>query len=267
MAYYSRGQVYNNYDNVKSIENLLKAKSLNHGSQLPGILRYIGSVYLQSGFLEKSKYCAEEALKLDKDSLEYYENLAYDELASGNFEKSIELYMRCALDSSNTYIYWSLGIDYMFLDKYEEALKYFKEWLKRSKSLSDQYLFGMHRLGWAYWQKGNKREAEYYFNELIKYCDKVRKMGRVSVDPLRPAYDLAATYSILGDRKKAYENLKLWSRIPNCPMWWLTYLKNDPLFNKIKDEPEFQQIVKDVEAKYQAEHERVRKWLEDQGML
>ena len=267
MAYYSKGQVYSNYDNVKSIENLLKAKSLNHGSQLPGILRSIGSVYLQAGFLEKSKYYAEEALKLDKDSLEYYENLAYDELASGNFEKSIELYMRCAIDSSNTYNYWSLGIDYMFLDKHEEALKYFKEWLKRSKSLSDQYLFGMHRLGWAYWQKGNKREAEYYFNELIKYCDKVRKMGRVSVDPLRPAYDLAATYSILGDRKKAYENLKLWSGIPNCPRWWLTYLKNDPLFNKIKDEPEFQQIVKDVEAKYQAEHERVRKWLEDQGML
>jgi molybdopterin converting factor small subunit len=35
----------------------------------------------------------------------------------------------------------------------------------------------------------------------------------------------------------------------------------------IRYEPEFQQILKDVEAKYQAEHERVRKWLEEQGML
>jgi hypothetical protein len=35
-------------------------------------------------------------------------------------------------------------------------------------------------------------------------------------------------------------------------MWWLTYLKNDPLFNNIKDEPEFQQIIKDVDAKFQA---------------
>ena len=41
--------------------------------------------------------------------------------------------------------------------------------------------------------------------------------------------------------------------------------KDDPLFNSIRNEPEFQQIVKDIEAKYQAEHERVRKWLEGAG--
>jgi hypothetical protein len=45
------------------------------------------------------------------------------------------------------------------------------------------------------------------------------------------------------------------------------YIKNDPLFNSIRNEPEFQQIAGEIEAKYQAEHERVRKWLEKQGML
>ncbi len=47
----------------------------------------------------------------------------------------------------------------------------------------------------------------------------------------------------------------------------VSLLKNDPLFDSIRNEPEFQKIVRDVEAKYQAEHERVRKWLEEQGML
>jgi hypothetical protein len=47
----------------------------------------------------------------------------------------------------------------------------------------------------------------------------------------------------------------------------VTFIKHDPLFDSIKDEPEFQQIVTDVEAKYNTEHERVRKWLEDQGAL
>ena len=45
------------------------------------------------------------------------------------------------------------------------------------------------------------------------------------------------------------------------------WIKNDPLFDSIRDEPEFQQIVKDVEEKYQAEHERVRQWLEENDML
>jgi hypothetical protein len=45
------------------------------------------------------------------------------------------------------------------------------------------------------------------------------------------------------------------------------FMKTDPLFNSIRNETEFQQIARDIEAKYQAEHERVRKWLEEQGML
>ena len=50
-------------------------------------------------------------------------------------------------------------------------------------------------------------------------------------------------------------------------LYRVTIIKHDPLFNSIRNEPEFLQIAKDVEAKYQAEHERVRKWLEEQGML
>ena len=46
-----------------------------------------------------------------------------------------------------------------------------------------------------------------------------------------------------------------------------TLIKTDPLFNSIRNEPEFQQIAKDIEAKYQAEHERVRKWLEENNIL
>jgi len=49
--------------------------------------------------------------------------------------------------------------------------------------------------------------------------------------------------------------------------WMVISFKNNPLFDSIRDEPEFQQIVRDVEAKYQAEHERVRKWLEENDML
>jgi hypothetical protein len=45
------------------------------------------------------------------------------------------------------------------------------------------------------------------------------------------------------------------------------FIKADPLFNRIRNDPEFQQIVKEIESKYQTEHERVRKWLEEQGLL
>jgi len=51
------------------------------------------------------------------------------------------------------------------------------------------------------------------------------------------------------------------------PLWWISLAKHDPLFENIRSEERFQKILQNMEAKYQAEHERVRKWLEEQGML
>ena len=271
MAYHKAGLVYDNFDYVKSIEYLHKAKSLYHGSQLPGILRDLGSVYHQVGFYEKAKYFTEEAFKLDKDSLKNYYSLGYLEHQLGNFAKFVESVEKInAIDSTylgaQTYRY--LGEEYMFLHQYDKSLNCFKKWLqKKAKTLTDQDFFGLHRVGWAYLKEGDKKEAEHYFNELIKYCEKVKELGRVSIDKLRPAYDLAGAYAIMGNRDEAYENLRIWAKMAVCPLWWLTYLKYDPLFDSIRNETEFQQIVKEMEAKYQAEHERVRKWLEEQEML
>jgi hypothetical protein len=51
------------------------------------------------------------------------------------------------------------------------------------------------------------------------------------------------------------------------PSWLVSLAKLDPLFESIRNEERFQKILQNMEAKYQAEHERVRKWLEEQGML
>jgi hypothetical protein len=55
--------------------------------------------------------------------------------------------------------------------------------------------------------------------------------------------------------------------LESFPRWWAKLFRIDPFFDSIRDEPEFQQILNDVEAKYQAEHERVRQWLEENEML
>jgi hypothetical protein len=43
--------------------------------------------------------------------------------------------------------------------------------------------------------------------------------------------------------------------------------KHVPYFDSIRHEPRFQNILKVVEAKYQVNHERVGKWLEEKGLL
>ena len=95
----------------------------------------------------------------------------------------------------------------------------------------------------------------------------MNEMGRDESSDLRTYYYLAETYAVRGEKDKAYENLKIFNKLQIIVSARVVRIKDTPLFDNIRDEPEFQQIVKEVEAKYQAEHERVRKWLEENDML
>jgi tetratricopeptide (TPR) repeat protein len=267
MAYQASGSIFSDYDLVKSIENYQKAISLNHGPQLPDLLRSISWPYFCAGFIEKTEYYCQEAVKLDKDSLKYYGNLVLYASDRGHFAEAVELNKKLiSIDSNKIGYDFSFGMNYSLLGQFKEALTYFKKWLEtKPETLSEADLFGLHRVGLAYWQNGYKEEAEYYFDRLIKYCDKLKKMGRNL--PARAAYDLAAVYAFKGDTEKAYENLRIFIQSPiSYQLWLISYLKLDPLFDSMRNEQEFQQIVTDQEARYEAEHERVRKWLEERNI-
>jgi len=269
MAYSGKGGYYYETDWINYIKYLQKAASINHGPELPGLLSRIVYAYASAGFYEKARQYQQDKLKLDGDSANYYAELARYENWLGNFNKSIEFGIKCyAIDSTNATTLIILGGSYARLGRYKESLKYYKKFIERSKIQGSEWeLSSMHRVGYSYWQNGYKEEAEYYFNEQINYNNGMIKFKRLVAQMLYPYYDLAGVYAFRGERDKAYENLRIFNNKPIMSSWMVSLIKTDPLFNSIRNEPEFQQIVRDVEAKYQAEHERVQKWLEEQGML
>jgi len=268
-VYYEKGELYAYDDFVKAIDNYQKAASLNRGSELPTILTDISFAFEHAGFKAQCEYYATEALMLDGDSSQYYFVLANHELCWGNFEKSLGIALKAnELNSDNIHnLGENIAFNYILLDKSDESLKYYKQYFEKSKAQGVLSITYMHRIGYAYWKNGYKKEAEYYFSKQIEYCNKAIKLGRKNRNQLFSYYDLACVYAFRGEKGKAYENLRNLSQIKVAPLWLVTYIKHDPLFDSIKDEPEFQQIIIDLEAKYNAEHERVRKWLEEQGLL
>jgi tetratricopeptide (TPR) repeat protein len=208
-----------------------------------------------------------DRLKLDSDSLSYYSSLASIEFWLENFNKSIEFSEKChAIDSTNFNALDMLGKGYAWLGKYEESLKYYRKELEILNK-GEIGINEMASIGYVYLQNGYKAEAENYFNEQIKNCNSVIELKRGWGQKLYEYYDLASAYTAIRDKDKAYKNLRILNQIQRVPLWMVTCMKTDPLFNSIRNEPEFQQIAKDIEAKYQAEHERVRKWLEETGNL
>ncbi|MCX6254258.1 MAG: hypothetical protein NTV31_07245, partial [Bacteroidia bacterium] len=268
MAFFGKGELYSNDDLVKAIENLQIAASLNHGSELPLILISMGISYFNAGFIEKTKDIALETFKLVGDSTQYLWYLAEIEYCQSNYEKALEFLGRgYTIDSTDVEILADLGFCYSYLDQFKESLKYFKKYVERKKALGQFDLDATQRIGYTYWKNGYRKEAEYYFDKQIEYCKNSIQNSRPYALSKYAYYDLAGVYAFRGDKEKAYENLRIFNQRQRMEFLRVTFIKDDPLFDSLRGEPEFQQIVRDVEAKYQAEHERVRKWLEEQGML
>jgi TolB-like protein/AraC-like DNA-binding protein/Tfp pilus assembly protein PilF len=268
MAYGKKGEIYlKNNDFINTIIYLQKAASINLGAELPSLLGEIGVAYLQSGFPEKYKQYCQDRLKLDSDSLSYYEGLAYYEYFRSNFYESIE-YARKAysIDSTQVYVILSLGGDYEMLGRYKESLKYFKKWIELRKAMGVLTSFPSD-IGFVYLQNGNKEEADDFNNETIKECNKVIELKRESQVAIYNYYFLAKVYAVKGEKDKACKNLRILNQIQPVALWLEMDMKKDPVFNSFRNEPEFQQIARDIEARYQAEHEKVRKWMEENKML
>jgi TolB-like protein/Tfp pilus assembly protein PilF len=271
MAYLERGWYYYwHYDLVQALNDFHKAAFLNRGAGLSDILFAIATAYSSDlGFKQEGLAYNRQALELSGDSIHYYDILGSSEQAIGNFKNSIEIYKKgFKIDSNHLGILGALGHAYLSLGELEESFKYFKKHVETLEYTERDYyvLNNWHRIGYVYLKNGYNKEAEYFFDRQLEFCNKSIDLGR-PYGLYYVYYDLAALYAFQGEKEKALDNLNVYIQNRVIPLWMVTLIKGDPLFDNIRDEPEFQKIVGDMEAKYQAEHERVRQWLEENDML
>ena len=116
-------------------------------------------------------------------------------------------------------------------------------------------------------KEANLASLIYFISQQIKYSEESIKLGRNSAQTKSAQYNLASTYAFWGDIGKAYYYLDELNKSEFNPLSRIILIKHDPLFESIRDEERFQKIRQNMEAKYQAEHNRVQKWLVEQGLL
>jgi TolB-like protein/AraC-like DNA-binding protein len=271
-AYWGRANLSIYDDNIDWIYDCTKAASLIQGPERQLILRSLSMAYVQPGFIDLASKYYHEILELYGDSLSYLIDLGGLEYSRGNYSKSVEYIEKAyKMDSTRIILYLhlnvfsALGETNTLIGHYEESLKYYKKLIKILETRGEINYNNMHRIGYAYLKNGYKKEADFYFNKQIDYCNNIIKSDRPQKN--YAYYDRAGVFALKGDKERAYEDLRMFNKSQRQCLWMVNLIKVDPLFDSIRNEPEFQQIVKDVDAKYQAEHDRVKKCLEEQGML
>jgi len=268
LVYTSMGWMYFVSNRVKSFESYHKAALLHRGSELPSITRSLAYMYNDAGYSAKSNNYLNEALKLDNDSFLYYRTLARYEEVRGEFENAARHYeIAMKIDSTDVNILNIAGQMFLFSGQYKNSLFYFEKWLNQKNNSDNQHLNTMHRVGLAYFQNGNTKKADSCFNILLDYCLALIDSDNEMSEILWVYYDLAGVYAFRGEKNKAYESLNNFNQKQTIPLFLVSTIKNDPLFDSIRNEDRFQKIVGEIEAKHFAENEKVRKWLEENDML
>jgi len=267
LAYFYKGYILTTIlgDYVKGIDNYQKALILIQGDERPSLLRNLGDAYRDIGFIDKAKYYYQEAFAQDGNRSKNFSSLSWLEFSLENFEKALEFAKR-AYEFDTTYladlIFYSVpsGHDN---EAYVQAKKLVEYYLK-----SDELnLIQSHRVGYAFYKVAKYKEAENFFSQQIKYSEESIKLGRDIAQSKAAEYDLAATYAFKGDKVKAYQYFDEYNTINFHQLLMISLAKHDPLFAGIRNEERFQKILQDMEAKNQAEQERVRKWLEETNTL
>lgn len=261
-AYMSKGIIYQweLNDFVKAIRNYCKASICNRGKELPEFFKRIGSTLLDAGFVEKAREYFQKAFNLDGDSANYYCSLCFSYACEGNFNVALKYALK-AYQADSNYIY-DVAFYYSFIGDIKEFFKFAEKYA----NVKGPTAYDANRIGYAYWKAGKREEAKVFFDQQMEWT--VKKWEKEGGPPQGGDYYYpSSVYAFLEDKENAYKCLKKFSDRKAFALRWVIYLKHDPLFDGIRNEARFQAILKSVESKYQAEHERVRKWLISQQML
>ncbi len=267
-AYRSRAYLYSGIlmDNVKGLEDYHKALSIVSIEDRASLLRTLGNRYSHLGFTEKAKQYFQLAFDTDGNRSLYLERLAWMEFDLQNYDEALRL-LKEVSQADTTYLFNLHFYIYPKVNHMEEAYANALKVIERSKKTGVPIYFQTHRIGYIFHQMGRTDEAKEFFNKQIIMSEESIELDRSYSQIKYAHYDLSATYAFLGDNEKAYKLLDELSTLRFFSKQLISFVKDDPLYASISSEERFQKILHVMVVKNQAEHERVRQWLEENDML
>ena len=293
-AYEGRGSYYSQKaEKQKAIDDLNKSISLSP-SNSPAYLILGGTYFRSRDYVDalRNYKKAEEFIKSDTNLIPIYVFKYLIYLSVGDFQKANLLVHKAEqlFPGAATYEFWLLQAQ----GKYEEILPMTEELIAQHPEFVFAYdykaraLLSLGRLqeaedcirlrikysepelntaywpGIIFWMSGKRDEAMKYFDEQINYCiESISSENDYGQGPAR--YDLAGVYAFLGDKEEAYKWLREYAKLGFVDGTHES-IKFDPLFDNLRNEDEFKEIVKranDKAAEARAEINR----LEEQGKL
>ncbi len=255
---------YLEYDNFyPGINSYLKYLELKPADlDVPAnLLHEVYRAFMGTGFFELARQQAEQHLALTRDYDQYFWRMSMLERWQGNHHAAQEYTLkRWELDnSSRAYLRWSIT-NYIYLNESDSAYKYMRlleaEMRKEGQNLSPDFAYG-----WIFQERCQKSEADYHLHGFISR--QKNNLG-LKMPNSQKGYThllLGLAYSILGDGPNTLKHIEYLKECSAMDIGWIYELKYFSSFDFVRNTPEFQSVLKQMEKAYRKEHKKIARLL------
>lgn len=227
------------------------------------IYLHLSNALMQTGFVNE----AEKYLEI---SLQYYPDNAYAKLLKpyillardGDLHQTKKMLVELLKQNPDRYdILKELGVICYYLKDYEAAYGYYSRMMEITKTQGlDLYEGEKAKIALIWSELGRSEESRQYLQEYLEFAENDKSIYK--------DLSLAVYHAHTGNIDKALEHMALFSEQEKYPYWYILFLgMEDPLFNKVSDLREFQQILKEIELKFWSYHKEIQVSLKRKGLL
>ncbi|WP_339793432.1 helix-turn-helix domain-containing protein [uncultured Imperialibacter sp.] len=221
----------------------------------------ISNALVQAGFVDEALFYIDKSIAYEPGNAIARMVKVFTQLAkTRSFVKAKDFLLKeLESDPNNMMFLQELGNTCFVLRDYENSYRYYKKFVNLKDSLHlDLYAHANLKIGAVYEKMGFTEEARKFISRYKQYADN---------DPtIYMHVNQAAYFAYLKDWPKAIEEVTLFSKQDNFYIWVLL-LDMDPMFEPIKDWPEFQKAFGEVTAKFWRDHEEIKASLAGKGLL
>jgi len=220
------------------------------------IYLHLSNAFIQNGFTEEAFEYINLSLSYNPAN-EYAPHLKIfiDHAQHQNMDKTTNLLVKeWKKNTTRLDILQDVAKLYYFQEKYDSAFYYYQKFVKfKKKNDLNIYPYENLKIGITYEKMGLMNQATSFYRAFSKHCQEDHSI-------YQPA-GLAAKYVHEGKFSQAIEQLKIFASKNNYQYWIVLFLEKDPLMKPLKNNPEFDLIMKKIKQQFWENQAQLKKSL------
>jgi len=223
---------------------------------------HIANAFIQAGFVDEAVKYINKSLIFNPDNLYSAYTKAYilyarDKSLDQAKDRLLEAFGK---DTTRLDIMQEVGKIYYYLRDNLNSYRYYKRFTERRRAFNlDIYASENIKIGYTFIKEGNVGEGGKLIEEFKVYAENDQSIYKNS--------SLALYYSYKGETEKAIEHLRLFSKERGYFYWAVLFMPIEPLFDNIKEMPEFKQALNEIDIDFKRWHRKIEASLKAKELI